>query len=288
VLMTGPATLQRARHEGWALGAFSAYNAELAAAIVTAAERTRMPVILQAGSSAFGYAGEQLLADIALSAARHSTAPVGVHLDHCRDLDELKRCVDRGYTSVMIDGSHLPYEDNLTLTKAAAAYAHAADVWIEAELGHVPGDEDQSTGAQPAAMTDPQLARQFVNETRVDALAVAVGNVHGYTAFVQTIDLDRLADIAANVAVPLVLHGASGLPAEQLQAAIGLGVAKININTEVRTAFLDGLRDSLATAASDNLSGPFTAARSNATATITEKIQTLGHPAVERRTIGAP
>jgi len=147
--------------------------------------------------------------------------------------------VQAGYSSVMVDGSHLPFEDNIELTLAGVALAHPAGVWVEAELGAVPGDEDVSTDAAPAqAMTNPSEAAEFVERTGVDALAVAVGNVHGLTTTPVSLHLERLAAIWDAVAVPLVLHGASGLPDHQLRGAIRRGVAKININTELRQAYL--------------------------------------------------
>ena len=144
-----------------------------------------------------------------------------------------------GYSSVMVDGSHLPFEENIELTRAAVALAHPSGAWVEAELGAIPGDEDVSTDAAPAqAMTDPVEAAEFIARTGVDALAVAVGNVHGLTSTPVSLDLDRLAAIRDAVPVPLVLHGASGLPDQQLSGAIQRGVAKININTELRQAYL--------------------------------------------------
>jgi ketose-bisphosphate aldolase len=190
--------------------------------------------------------------NIALTAAHSTSAPIGVHLDHCRDLPEMQRCLDAGYSSVMIDGSHLSFEDNVRLTQEAAALAHGAGAWIEAELGAVPGDEDVSTNALPSqTMTDPRQAREFVERTRIDALAVAVGNVHGFTANPVTLDLERLRAIAAQCPVPLVLHGASGLPHGQLRGALTHGVAKVNVNAELRRAYLAAVEHSLPQAMSN-------------------------------------
>jgi ketose-bisphosphate aldolase len=184
--------------------------------------------------------------NMALTAAHSSSAPIGVHLDHCRDLAEMQRCLEAGYSSVMIDGSHLSFEDNVRITQEAAALAHSAGAWIEAELGAVPGDEDVSTNALPSqTMTDPIQAREFVERTGIDALAVAVGNVHGFTANPVTLDLERLDAIAAQCPVPLVLHGASGLPPEQLRGALGCGVAKVNVNAELRRAYLSAVERAL-------------------------------------------
>jgi ketose-bisphosphate aldolase len=190
--------------------------------------------------------------NLALTAAHSTSAPIGVHLDHCRDLPEMQRCLDAGYSSVMIDGSHLSFEDNIRLTQEAASLAHSAGAWIEAELGAVPGDEDVSTNALPSqTMTDPRQAREFVERTRIDALAVAVGNVHGFTANPVTLDLERLHAIAAQCPVPLVLHGASGLPHGQLRGALTRGVAKVNVNAELRRAYLAAVERALPQAMSN-------------------------------------
>ena len=239
MLARGTEILAKAVAEHSAVPAFATYTLEMVQAVVAAAEQTGRPVIVLAGSSHFNHAGRSALISIALQAARDSTATIGVHLDHCRDLAEIEQCVRAGYSSVMVDGSHLPFEDNVGLTRAAVALAHPAGAWVEAELGAVPGDEDVSIDAAPAqAMTDPLEAADFVERTGVDALAVAVGNVHGLTTTPVSLDLERLAAIRDVIVVPLVLHGASGLPDEQLSGAIRCGVAKININTELRQAYL--------------------------------------------------
>lgn len=239
MLARGTEMLAHALAAHSAVPAFATYNLEMVQAVTAAAEQTDRPVIMLAGSSHFHHAGRSALISMALQAARTSTAPVGVHLDHSRDLAEIEECTKAGYSSVMADGSHLPFEDNIALTRAAVAIAHPAGVWVEAELGAVAGDEDISTDATPAeTMTDPVEAAEFVERTGVDALAVAVGNVHGLTSTPMSLDLHRLAAIRSAVPVPLVLHGASGLPHQQLRAAIDCGVAKVNINTELRQAYL--------------------------------------------------
>jgi tagatose 1,6-diphosphate aldolase GatY/KbaY len=237
-LLAGAAVLDEARTAGRAVPGFVAYNLETAQGIVTAAERAGRPVLIQAGSSAFGTSGFRPLALLALELARLSPAPVGVHLDHCRDRAEITACIDLGYTSVMVDGSHLPFAANAALTAEVVQEAHAAGVWVEAELGAVAGDEDVSTDAASGTMTDPEQAREFVAATGVDALAVAVGNVHGFTRTPPAIDLPRLERIREAAGVPLVLHGASGLAPEVLLACVARGVAKVNVNTELRHAYL--------------------------------------------------
>ncbi|GGN87202.1 tagatose-bisphosphate aldolase [Streptomyces albiflavescens] len=254
MLLTGTEGLKAlttAYTTGQALPGFVAYNLETVQGIVAAAEANPgHPVLLQAGSSPFKHAGREPLMRLALDAAAHSDAPLGVHLDHSRDLDEITACLEAGYTSVMVDGSHLPFADNIALTREAVRRARDHGAWVEAELGALAGDEDVSTNAHTSAttMTDPLQAAEFVAETGVDALAVAVGNVHGFTAAPVRLDLDRLGAIRAAAPVPLVLHGASGLPEEQLLGALARGVAKVNVNAELRRAYLQAVSDRLPTA----------------------------------------
>lgn len=246
-LGVGIERLREARARQRALIGFSIYNLEQGLAVVRAAQAEQVPVLLQAGSSAFGYAGREPLAKLALGLAESAGVEVGVHLDHASDLREIEACLQAGYSSVMFDGSALPLEQNVRLTSEVVKAAHHRGAWVEAELAGIAGKEDESLAVQAGALTDPATAAGFVAATGVDALAVAIGNVHGVSAQPVTLDLRRLARIAAAVPVPLVLHGASGLPEKEVQAAISLGVAKLNVNTELRRAFRDGL---LASAAS--------------------------------------
>jgi len=233
--------LRRARTHRRALVGFSIYNLEQGLGVLRAAEAEDVPVILQAGSTAFRYAGLEPLAHLATGLARGAGVPVGVHLDHATELAEVEACLRLGYTSVMFDGSASPLERNVELTTRAATRAHGVGAWIEAELAGFAGDEDESHSVTASSFTDPNVAAQFVAATGVDALAVAVGNVHGIPDAPVALDLELLARIADAVPVPLVLHGASGLPDEQVQAAIALGVAKLNVNTELRRAFRDAI-----------------------------------------------
>jgi tagatose 1,6-diphosphate aldolase GatY/KbaY len=246
MLMRGTERLGEMAAAGRALAAFSVYNLETTQAVVAAAERTGLPVLIQAGSSAFAHVGREPLARLAVEAAADAAVPIGVHLDHCRDLAEIDACLALGYSSVMFDGSALPFAENVELTRAAAERAHAAGAWVEGELGGVPGDEDTSEAALAAAMTDPDEAARFVAETGVDLLAIAVGNVHGLAAGHPTrLDLDRLGEVAEACPVPLVLHGASGVDRDVLRAAATAGVVKFNVNTELRRAFFVALERDL-------------------------------------------
>ncbi|MCX4834287.1 MULTISPECIES: class II fructose-bisphosphate aldolase [unclassified Streptomyces] len=250
MLLHGTDALKEAAAAGHALPGFVAYNLETVQGITAAAETADRPVLIQAGSSPFKHAGRDALMRLALDAAGRSDAHLGVHLDHSRDLDEITACLEAGYTSVMVDGSHLPFTENIALTKEAARRARDHGAWVEAELGALPGDEDVSTDAvaQSATMTDPRQAAEFVAATGVDALAVAVGNVHGFTKDRVHLDLERLAALHEAVPVPLVLHGASGLPVEELQGALARGVAKVNVNAELRRAYLEAVHTTLPSA----------------------------------------
>jgi len=182
-----------------------------------------------------------MLAAVALAAARDASVPVGVHLDHSTDLEEIRDCISLGYTSVMVDGSHLKFAENVALTRAVVAQAHDAGVWVEAEVGVLAGDEDASTGVASGELTDPAQAAEFVDRTGVDVLAAAVGTVHGFTTSPVHVDLERVEMIAKQTGVPQALHGASGLSNADLTAAVKAGIAKVNINAELRRAYLSTL-----------------------------------------------
>lgn len=245
MLARGIDLLTSARAEGRAVPAFTAYTLEATRAICDAAERTGLPVIISAGSSSFRAVGREPLAAAALAAAAAAAVPVGVHLDHSTDADEVAACIGLGYSSVMIDGSALPFRENVAVTRAVVEHAHEAGVWVEGELGGVSGDEDASSDAAVVGLTDPALAAEFVERTGVDALAPAVGTVHGFTTRPVQIDMDLLRTLAARVSVPLVLHGTSGLPDGDLGAAVDAGIAKANVNAELRRGHLEALRAGL-------------------------------------------
>jgi tagatose 1,6-diphosphate aldolase GatY/KbaY len=250
MLVRGFGPLADARARGTAVAAVTTYTLESTRAICVAAEQAGLPVIIQAGASSASAVGLDLLAATALAAAEQSVVPVGVHLDHSTDVDEIRHCLELGYTSVMIDGSHLPFEDNLAITRAVVGAARATGAWVEAELGALAGQEDISTATSTVSasseFTDPMQAAEFAARTGVDALAVAVGNVHGLTAHSVRLDLDRLRAIASATPTPLVLHGASGLPDSDLLGAVRCGVVKVNFNAELRRAYLSALESALA------------------------------------------
>jgi ketose-bisphosphate aldolase len=246
MLARGTSILTDAQKSGRAVAGITAYTLESIRAICTAAQRTGRPAMIQAGSGSFRGVGREPLAAAALAAATAADVPIGVHLDHATDRDEISVCIALGYTSVMVDGSHLPFEDNIAFTRSVVDEAHAAGVWVEAELGGLCGHEDASSNAASGELTDPVQAAEFAQRTGADALAVAVGTVHGFTSEPVQLDLARLRRIGALTPVPLVLHGASGLPDSVVTAALAAGVVKVNINAEMRRAHLVALEEVLA------------------------------------------
>ena len=270
------ALLRRGQERGYALGAFNTYNLEITQAIVRAAEAKHAPVIIATGSGALKYAGRDALASIALLHARAAQLPTAVHLDHCTKIEEIVACLRLGYSGVMIDGSARPFGENVDLTREAVQAARAYGASIEAELGAIVGEEDRAGTNETNAMTDPAQADEFVRETGVDALAVAVGNVHGFYRGEPHLDLARLREIRARVDVPLVLHGASGLPPETIKQAIALGVCKFNVNTEIRVAFFDSLRAQLLESSDYDLPKVFGSAVTAMQRVIEEKIELFG------------
>ncbi len=230
--------VQEARRGGVAIGAFNTYDLELTRAIVGAAEKLGQPLILQLGVQAIRAGGEPL-ALATLAAARLARVPLAVHLDHCADIGLVETCFTWGLSSALADGSRLPFAENVAFTKKAVELATRYGATIESELGYLAGTEDGMTVAEvESSLTDPIQAQKFIAATGAAMLAVSIGNVHGYVGDSPPLDFERLAHIAAQVDVPLVLHGASGIAREDIQRAISMGIAKLNINTEVRTAFL--------------------------------------------------
>ena len=229
---------------GKAVGAFNVFSLEHGEAIIAGAERAGLPVVLQLSQNAVRYHGALepiLLATVAL--ARSAGVPAVVHLDHATDADLVRAAVQVGATSVMFDASALAYEENVTATRDLVAHCHDHGVDVEAELGEVGGKDGVHA---PGVRTDPQQAVEFVAATGVDALAVAVGSSHAMTEPTAELDLDLIAELRGVVPVPLVLHGASGVPDPDLVRAARAGMAKINIATQLNVAFTGALRTALA------------------------------------------
>jgi len=244
LLVTGKELLLDAQKKGYAVGAFNINNMEIVQAIIEAAEETNSPVILQASQGAIKYAGIDYIAALGKTAAKNAKVPVALHLDHGTDFEQVMVCIRHGFTSVMIDGSRFPLEENIAFTKRVVEIAKAVGVSVEAELGKISGTEDHITvNEREATFTDPDEAVRFVDETGVDYLAIAVGTAHGVYKGEPKLDFDRIKAIRDKVKIPLVLHGSSGVPAEALKKAISLGIHKINIDTDLRIAFAEGVKN---------------------------------------------
>ena len=237
--------LEMAQNYGYAVGAFNVYNLEGVRAVVLAAEAEFSPAILQLHPAALEHGGKAL-AEMCLAAARQTFIPMSVHLDHSASDDDIKTALDLGLVSIMADGSTLSYEDNVAFTGGVTALVHSRDGTAEAELGRLTGVEDDLTVPENLAkFTDPGQVADFVSRTGVDALAVCIGNVHGRYRSEPSLDFERLEAIRESVSLPLVLHGASGLPADMIWRSIELGVCKFNVNTELRQAYVAALRGQL-------------------------------------------
>lgn len=247
--------LETARRHLYAIGAFNIYNLEGVRSVVLAAEACQSPAMLQMHPSSFKFGGSPLVA-LCLEAARTATVPISVHLDHSTSAEAIRFSLNAGMNSIMADGSHLPYAENLAFTREMTELAHQYGAVVEAEIGRISGTEDGLSVAEKSAkMTDPTEAKAFVKATQVDSLAVTIGNVHGEYKSEPRLDFERLIKIRQNVGedVLLVLHGASGLSAELISRSIQLGVCKFNVNTEVRQAYMAVLKSERCAASSADL-----------------------------------
>ncbi len=266
-LVTTKNMFEKSMKEGFAIGAFNVNNMEFIQGIVDAASEENSPVILQVSSSAIKYARINYLMKMVEAATEETNIPIALHLDHGPDFETCKMCVDAGFTSVMIDGSKYDFEENVALTKKVVEYAHSKGVVVEAELGKLAGIEDDvNVSAADAMYTDPEQAKEFVERTGCDSLAIAIGTSHGAYKFKGEAKLrfDILEKIKEKIPnTPIVLHGASsvipelvetcnqfggdipgakGVPNEILQEAGRLGVSKVNVDTDLRLAMTATVR----------------------------------------------
>lgn len=241
--------LQAARQGRYAVGAFNVHNLEMFRAVTDAARETQKPVYIQTTPGTVRFVGAGYLVALFREALKQVQVPLILHLDHGDSVEIVKECLEAGYPSVMIDGSRLPYEENVALVREVVALARKQGAAVEAELGKVGGTEEKELpGSEPTYLTDltdPEQARRFVAETGVDSLAVALGTAHGIYRSEPHLDLDRLDLIKSAVNVPLVLHGASGVPDRQLREAISRGICKVNIATDLKLTWARELRRSL-------------------------------------------
>ncbi|WP_328935257.1 MULTISPECIES: class II fructose-bisphosphate aldolase [unclassified Streptomyces] len=249
-LVTTGELVTRAATTRSAVAAFNIITLEHVEAVIAGAESAESPVVLQVSENAvkFRYGRLLPLARAAVAAAERAAVPVALHLDHVQSDDLLRQAPGAGFSSVMYDAARLPYAENLAATRAAADWAHAQGLWIEAELGEVGGKngEPPLDAHAPGARTDPAQARAFVADSGVDALAVAVGSSHAMTTRTATLDHDLLKRLAAALDVPLVLHGSSGVPDDELTAAVAGGITKVNVGTALNQAMTGAIRTFLA------------------------------------------
>ena len=269
MLLTNRDLLVPARKKGYAVGAFNINNLEGLLAVTEAATEEKSPSIIAVTPGAIKYGGLPYLSNMVKTAAEICPMPLSLHLDHGEEFETVSKCIKAGFTSVMIDGSHLKFEENIALTKRVVDIAHPKGITVEAELGRLAGVEEKTVDEKEAVLTDPNSAKEFVDRTDVDALAVAVGTSHGAYKFKAEpkLDFERLRKISTKVDLPLVLHGASsvpswiiekaskygaelkgakGIPEQHIKKAISLGIAKINIDTDLRLAFTATIREVLA------------------------------------------
>lgn len=233
--------MDAAHRAGTGVGAFNVLHLETAEALVAAAEQAGLPVILQVSENCVKFHGSLTpIAAATLAVARESTAEVAVHLDHAEDPELALAAIELGFTSVMYDGAKLDYAENVRETTRVVRAAHAAGVYVEAELGEIGGKDGAHA---PGVRTDPGEAARFVAETGVDALAVAVGSSHAMTERTASLDLDLITEIHRALEVPLVLHGSSGVPDATIQAGIEAGLTKINVSTYLNTKFTAAIHE---------------------------------------------
>ena len=242
MIVTGAELLIQAKRGGYAVPAFNVDNLESVLGVLNAVEKTCKPTIIQTIPKTLKYGGISAYSSL-VRALYKDGADIAIHLDHGGDVKICEDCINAGYSSVMIDGSMLSFEENIALTKSVVALAHARGISVEAELGTIGGKEETEGQIK---YTEVEEAKEFVERTRVDSLAIGVGTAHGVYKGEPRIAIDRIKEIANVVDVPLVLHGASGLSDEVIRACIDAGISKINFATHLRQAFTDGLKKGLA------------------------------------------
>jgi fructose-bisphosphate aldolase class II len=272
--------LNRALESGYAVGAFNTVNLETSRAIIEAAQERRSPVIIQMTEKTLDYAGGRAMYHLVKNLAEFyiPEIPVAVHLDHGKSFEVVQRVIEIGFPSVMYDGSRKVYADNMNMTKQIVEYAHERGVIVQGELGNVPylGEMPMEDLDWDKYMTDPEQAAEFVTETKVDTLAVAIGNAHGFFRERGEPDYDRLSAIAKRVSLPIVLHGASDWGEDRAKEVIKRGVACFNVDTAIRLSFLGRLRQNFEESEETDLRKVMGAAKDAAKETIMEKMDFYG------------
>ncbi|EML1936990.1 MULTISPECIES: tagatose bisphosphate family class II aldolase [Providencia] len=242
-LISNREMLKKAQYRGYAVPAFNVHNLETVQVVVETAAAMSSPVILAGTPSTFTYAGLEYMVSICREAARVNRLPIALHLDHHEEYDDICHKVRAGIRSVMIDGSHFAFEQNIETVKKVVRYCQNYDVSVEAELGRLGGQEDDLVvDSKDSFYTDPMAAKEYITRTGIDSLAVAIGSAHGLYHGEPHLDFERLAAIKQQVDIPLVLHGASGIPENMIKRAISLGVCKVNVATDLKIAFADAVK----------------------------------------------
>ncbi len=260
----------------YAVGAFNALNIEFGQGILAGAEQAEAPVIIQVSGSAIQHSGLEVMAAALRALVSGSRVPVVLHLDHAKNRGLVRRAVKAGFTSVMFDGSDLPFEENVRLTKEVVTIAHDGGLSAEGEIGFVPSAKDlKGRDELEGFVTEASMARDFARETGVDALAVSVGSVHKMLEQEASLNIERLKEINGVVEVPLVLHGSSGVRDDSLREGIENGIAKVNIATALSQRFLKAVKDHLEANGGD-IKGPLSAGRKAVSDLVARKIRLLG------------
>ncbi len=244
-VVTSKKMLLDAQKGNYAVGAFNVENMEMVKAVINAAEELKSPVILQTTPSTVKYASLKTFVSMVTAEADKASVPICLHLDHGVDYDLVISAIKEGYSSVMIDGSNETFEKNIEVCKSVTVVANVLNIPVEAELGKVGGKEDDFTSTGDSN-TDPQEAKEFVERTGIDSLAIAIGTAHGFYKGTPVLDKERVSEIKKLVSIPLVLHGASGLSDEDVKDCINRGICKVNFATELRVAYTDAGKKLLA------------------------------------------
>lgn len=245
--------LSDAYSKGYAVVGFSVYTLETVKELVHTANRLRAPLIIQTTPKTIDSFGIEYLTSIVRIAANSVDTPVALHLDHGNSFDLAMKCLEHGYTSIMIDGSHLPFQENIDLVRKVVERAHKSGVPVEAELGRIGGVEDElRVDEEDAGYTAPDSALEFVEKTGIDSLAISIGTAHGMYHRPPKLNFELLKTIRSMVNIPLVLHGASGIPDQDLQRSVHNGISKINIATELKWEFATALRTYMANHPKEN------------------------------------
>ncbi|APF18432.1 class II fructose-bisphosphate aldolase [Caldithrix abyssi] len=265
-------SLKQALQNGQTLLACNFYNLETLQGVLQAAAEMQRPIILQLTASSIEYMGLQTAVNMARTAIKEAGAQAWLHLDHAASPELVLRCLEAGFDSVMIDASDRPFEENLAVTQKVVAMARPFGALVEAELGYVAklGQSTEKTG-----FTEPHEAAQFVEQSGVDLLAVAIGSAHGFYKQTPRLDIERLKAIRQATPAALVLHGSSGIPVEQIRAAINAGIQKINLATEIKNIFMQTLKKTLKTTDEIDLRKVFPAARQEVTQLVKNKMEAL-------------